>query len=152
MRAISDKLLTWLVSERWRMPLAGLVAGLLVAFTKTGLAVMLLNDPWHHEGLLTTDAVVSGTLAGALVWILLGLVHGRRRRLIEYVRRVADLNHHIRNAMQVIVYQATLANADPDQLEQVETAVRRVDAALHEIFPILGDRRTDTPTSRDLIH
>ena len=153
MRAISDKLLTWLVSERWRMPFAAFVAGLLVAITKTALAFTLLNDPWHHQGLLATDAVVSGTLSGALVWILLGLVHGRRRRLIEYVRRVADLNHHIRNAMQIIVYQATLAHADPEQIEQVENAVRRVDAALHEIFPIIGDRKLDgKPPARDLIH
>lgn len=147
-----DNLLTWLVSERWRMPLAGLAAGVFVAITKTGVAVMLLNDPSRHEGLLATDAVVSGILSGAMVWILLGLVHGRRRRLIEYVRRVADLNHHIRNAMQIIVYQATLTHADPDQIEQVENAVRRVDAALHEIFPILGDRKNDAPVHHDLIH
>jgi hypothetical protein len=87
-----------------------------------------------------------------MVWILLGLVHGRRRRLIEYVRRVADLNHHIRNAMQIILYQATLTQADPEQIEQVENAVRRVDAALHEIFPILGDRKSDEPAHHDLIH
>jgi hypothetical protein len=147
-----DKLLTWLVSERWRMPLAGLVAGVFVATTKTAVAVMLLNDPWRHERLLATDGVISGTLSGAMVWILLGLVHGRRRRLIEYVRRVADLNHHIRNAMQIILYQATLTQADPEQIEQVENAVRRVDAALHEIFPILGDRKSDEPAHHDLIH
>jgi hypothetical protein len=147
-----DKLLTWLVSDRWRMPLAGLAAGVFVAMVKTGLVVMLVKDPDHHRDLLAIDGLVSGTLAGTLVWIVLGLVHGRRRRLIEYVRRVADLNHHIRNAMQVIVYQATLSHTDPQEIEQVESAVRRVDAALHEIFPILGDRKSDTPGHRDLIH
>jgi hypothetical protein len=31
--------------------------------------------------------------------------------------------------------------------------VRRVDAALHEIFPIIGDRKVDVqPKTRDLIH
>jgi len=135
------------------MPFAAFVGGMLVAGAKFGLALMLLNDPWRHQGLLGTDALLSGVLAGVLVWILLSLVHARRRRLIEYVRRVADLNHHIRNAMQVIVYQATLAHADPEQIEQVESAVRRVDAALHEIFPIIGDRKVDVqPKTRDLIH
>jgi hypothetical protein len=151
-RRLTDKLLTWLVSERWRMPFAAFIAGTLVAGAKVGLALLLLNDPWHHQGLLGLDAVLSGVLAGVMVWILLGLVHGRRRRLIEYVRRVADLNHHIRNALQVIVYQATLAHTDPEQIQQVENAVRRVDAALHEIFPIIGDRKVDSqPRARDLI-
>lgn len=134
------------------MPLAGLAAGLFVAGVKTVVVVALVNDPERHRDLFATDALVSGTLAGTLVWIVLRLVHGRRRRLIEYVRRVADLNHHIRNAMQIIVYQATLSHTDPQEIEQVESAVRRVDAALHEIFPILGDRKSDAPEHRDLIH
>lgn len=151
MHRLTDNLLTWLVSERWRMPLAGFASGILVAVVKTAIEVMLLSDPLRHERLLAMDALISGTLAGAIIWILLGLVHGRRRRLIEYVRRVADLNHHIRNAMQVILYQATLTHTDPAQIEQVEDAVRRVDAALHEIFPIIGDRKNDAPKHRDLI-
>jgi hypothetical protein len=35
----------------------------------------------------------------------------------------------------------------------VESAVRRVDAALHEIFPIIGDRKLDAERRpHDLIH
>ena len=152
-RRYTDRLLTWLVSESWRIPLAALACAVAVALAKISAAILLLNDPWHHEGLLIVDAALSGTLAGALVWILLGLVRGRRRRLIEYVRRVADLNHHIRNALQILVYQATLTHSDPEQIAQVENTVRRVDAALHEIFPIIGDRRLDAERRpHDLIH
>jgi hypothetical protein len=125
------------------MPFAALVSAIVVALAKVAVGSLLLSDPWQHEGLLVIDGALSGVLAGALVWILLGLVRGRRRRLIEYIRCVADLNHHIRNALQVVVYQASLTNTDPEQLEQVESAVRRVDAALHEIFPIIGDRKLD---------
>jgi hypothetical protein len=135
------------------MPFAALVSAILVALAKMAAASFLLHDPWQHEGLLIADTALSGVLAGALVWILLVLVRGRRRRLIEYVRRVADLNHHIRNALQVLVYQASLTHADPEQIEQVESAVRRVDAALHEIFPIIGDRKFDAERRpHDLIH
>jgi hypothetical protein len=159
MRASPDRLLTWLVSERWRVMLAAVVATLLVAAAKVSAAMTLLDDPWEHEELLITDALLSGAFAGTLVGILLNMIRGRRRRLIEYVRRVADLNHHVRNALQVIVYQASLRTADKSEVEQIETVVRRVDAALHEIFPILGgDRKTDVSKrprkhgSHDLIH
>lgn len=135
------------------MPFAALVSAVIVALAKMAAASFLLHDPWRHEGLVIVDGALSGTLAGALVWIVLGLVRGRRRRLIEYIRRVADLNHHIRNALQILVYQASLTKTDPEQLEQVESAVRRVDAALHEIFPIIGDRKLDAERRpHDLIH
>ena len=152
MRSVPDKVLTWLVTEPWRMPLAAMVSAVFVGSGKVVLASILMPDPWRHKRLLVADASLSGVLAGTLVWILLILVRGRRRRLIEYVRRVADLNHHIRNALQVIVYQATLTQADPEQVAQVESAVARVDAALHEIFPILGDRKVDGSSPHDLIH
>ena len=71
---------------------------------------------------------------------------------IILLQEAFGVNHHIRNAMQIILYQATLTQADPEQIEQVENAVRRVDAALHEIFPILGDRKSDEPAHHDLIH
>jgi hypothetical protein len=150
--------MTWLVSERWRVMFAGVVMTLLVAGAKVLAALFLLHDPWAHEGLLLTDSLLSGAFAGLLVGVLLNLVRGRRRRLIEYVRRVADLNHHVRNALQVIVYQTSVHSSDTAQAEEIQMAVRRVDAALHEIFPILGgDRKTDISAgprkhgSRDLI-
>lgn len=154
-----DRLLTWLVSERWRVMLAALITTLLVAAVKVGAAMTLFENPWKHQELLITDALLSGVFAGTLIGILLNMIRGRRRRLIEYVRRVADLNHHVRNALQVIVYQTSLRSADKSEVEQIETVVRRVDAALHEIFPILGgDRKTDVSKaprkhgSHDLIH
>jgi hypothetical protein len=41
------------------------------------------------------------------------------------------------------VYQAAIEEKAPESSALLTSAVRRVDAALNEIFPILGDRESD---------
>jgi hypothetical protein len=140
---LKDRLMTWIVGSRWGIPIAVLVASAIAAGGKLLAASLLLHDPWRHEGLIGVDTSISAILTGSLVWVLLTAVRDRRRRLIDYVRRVAELNHQVRNALQVIVYQAAIEEKAPESSALLTSAVRRVDAALNEIFPILGDRESD---------
>lgn len=143
MRVAMDRAITWLVGSSLRIAIATGVAVLLTFGVKVAAIWLLFHDAYRHEGLIFTDGIISGLLAGALVALLLGLVRARRRRLIDYVRRVAELNHHVRNSLQVIVYHAALANIPAEDVVQIEQAVKRVDAALNEVFPIIGQRGAD---------
>jgi len=49
------------------------------------------------------DAAVIGGVAAIIGSLALIGVRERRRRDIEHLRAVAELNHHVRNALQVIV-------------------------------------------------
>lgn len=151
---VADHLLTQIVSSRRALIGAAAWVFAVSAILKALISLCLLTDSWRHQKMLVIDSVLTGLFAATIAWTLLTMVRARRRRLIEYVRRVADLNHHIRNALQVIVYQAALFQADPKGVENVEQAVRRVDAALQEIFPIMGDDRRQnlSGAGRDLIH
>ena len=145
MQFIRDRLMTWIVGSRFGIPVAVAVAAAIAAGGKLLAASLLLHDPWRHEGLIVVDASISATMAAVLIWVVLTAVRDRRRRLIEYVRRVAELNHHVRNALQVIVYHAAVTDRSPEDSEMLAAAVKRVDAALSEIFPILGERGSDIP-------
>jgi hypothetical protein len=52
------------------------------------------------------------------------------------------MNHHVRNALQVVIYAAS-AHKDDDLAEQVREAVRRIDWALKEVLPELNERHTE---------
>jgi hypothetical protein len=45
------------------------------------------------------------------------------------------MNHHIRNALQVIVARASLDQQAKPELRQIDDAVARIDWALREILP-----------------
>jgi 1,2-phenylacetyl-CoA epoxidase catalytic subunit len=62
------------------------------------------------------------------------LLYRERQRMQEArVRRVAEMNHHVRNALQVIAYWS-LAEKEKRQVELVQDAVNRIQWALREIM------------------
>lgn len=48
---------------------------------------------------------------------------------------IADMNHHTRNALQVIVSRSVLSIADSAAIGDIQQAVRRIDWCLREILP-----------------
>jgi hypothetical protein len=80
------------------------------------------------------DDIVSASVAGLLVFF-----YSRRSdRMLAQKLKVIDLmNHHVRNALQVIV------NAEfsmpPDQVAVIDRAVKRIDWALRKILPGHGE-------------
>ncbi|MBI2679313.1 MAG: hypothetical protein HYX28_11080 [Candidatus Koribacter versatilis] len=118
---------------------AAVFAGvLLVAFT---LGLTELLQRWNPTGLLGDlfEAMIAGALATALVWLLFDIARTRRRRLMAYVQQVADLNHHVRNALQVIRFQTAVSNDEANAVARINEAVTRIDEALRNMYPLIVD-------------
>jgi hypothetical protein len=45
-----------------------------------------------------------------------------------------EMNHHIRNALQIIIYTASNAN-DRDGVDKIRDAAKRIEWALREVLP-----------------
>ena len=92
-----------------------------------------------------------GALLGAFAGITLhcylreleALQELRRRRYHENL--ISHLNHHIRNALQLIVNRAELDIHSVRELRDIQNAVNRIDWALREILPRVTG--TTTPKS-----
>ena len=85
------------------------------------------------------DAAVLGLLTGAIAW-----VYQRRqnRYLAERLEVIADMNHHVRNDLQVIQYSAYMTK-DKQHIQRIEESLGRIDWALREV--LTGkQRRTHT--------
>jgi signal transduction histidine kinase len=111
---------------------------LLVLFLVT-LAGVVLDRLLHRDGinqryLLDISNLLTGLFAAGLFYRL-DREHQRRQRLLEEkLRMVADLNHHIRNALQVISFYAA-DREDKREVAVMREAVERIEWSLREILP-----------------
>jgi hypothetical protein len=91
-----------------------------------------------REGSTRMTVDISDGLAGLIAGgLFLRILHyGRERR--DNVRRkleaIAEMNHHIRNALQVISL-STHVNGNRAEVATIDDAVNRIQWALREILP-----------------
>ncbi|HVP63982.1 MAG TPA: hypothetical protein VMT82_03740 [candidate division Zixibacteria bacterium] len=90
--------------------------------------------PALHAGIL---AVFVGLGAGLATFVLLLARRERRRQLEDELRRLAELNHRVRNSLQIITDAHHTA---PDDLHRkmIMEAVASTDDCLKQLFPALG--------------
>ena len=100
----------------------------------TATLLILLDQLSLRFGLSESQRIVDD-LAGGLIAGLAVFAYARVRTsyIEERLKTVELMNHHIRNALQVIRY-ASYLQPENQQVEQVEDAIERIDWALREIL------------------
>jgi hypothetical protein len=75
-------------------------------------------------------------VCGALIAALLVYRHeyARTKSLSEKLKTIELMNHHVRNALQVIV-DSVYVHGHAQQLDEIGDSVKRIDWALREILP-----------------
>ena len=116
--------------------LMSLVAALTVFVIGTGLDLLLIHE--HDTRLVIIEAsdALGGLVAGGLSFRLLQYERERRTRLRQRIAVITDMNHHVRNSLQVITFHAYTTN-DKEQLEAVKESMERIQWALKEVLPKL---------------
>ena len=112
-----------------------LLALLVVALSSYALEVRLHRGGVPSRYLILLSSFLVGLVAGVLVH-LLSIRERQRRAYVECrLRVIAEMNHHIRNALQVIVYRMDPKTRDSQELRDIRDSVDRIDWALREILP-----------------
>jgi hypothetical protein len=104
--------------------------------TSTGLLFdgLLLRQGVPRIQLLVASNVIAGTIAGFL--FVQSRIREREKQhvLEDRLAKVADVNHHVRNALSVVVFYGTQSgNTHAAQL--VREAVERIEWTLREVLP-----------------
>ncbi len=95
-------------------------------------------DPDIHT---IVESFCIAATAGLVSLLLLSARAEQRRLAREELARVAELNHRLRNALQVIKYANHL---DPEHQEMMIEAVDSMETALRQLFPAVASaRRSD---------
>ncbi len=103
------------------------------------VAVYLVDAWLVAEGLHAestwVDNILLSVVAAAMAFLLQKHQQRELRRQQQSAAVIEQMNHHIRNALQVIVSRTSLDQRDTPELEQINQAVARIDWALREILP-----------------
>ncbi len=94
------------------------------------------------------DAAVALSV-GFLVFKILCDAYDRHKAMVNRLQRIAEINHHIRNALQVIAYHAR-SKGDPSEtaVQDVHVALTRIEWVLREVLPAGEKRRPpDLPSA-----
>jgi len=81
------------------------------------------------------QAAVAGSIGAVLVGSVLALVLYRREVLRRQLEVVAELNHQVRNALEIIAASTTRI-ADRKTVATILEAVTRIDVTLRSLFPV----------------
>ncbi|HEU5413725.1 MAG TPA: hypothetical protein VFW31_08215 [Candidatus Angelobacter sp.] len=86
----------------------------------------------HHSiiGLESLDDIVIGVIAAIMVF---AYEQRRHRAILNKVRVIAAMNHHVRNALQTISYAPY--TEQEKQIRLLGESVQRIEWALREILP-----------------
>ena len=117
----------------------GFGAAILLIVIAVGVAGMAFDRMLIHEGVPRWDLMaisngLTGIVAGALFWKGRSLERARREFVRERLHTISEMNHHIRNALQVISFYS-YREQDAKTLEMLRKAVNRIEWALKEVLP-----------------
>jgi hypothetical protein len=132
MRQLS-RLASLITSRQRAVAVTACIAFVVVSITKFLIVVSLLSMGIHREVLQVQDAILTGGLAAALVWVLLAAVRVRQKQQQQQLRVVADLNHHLRNALSVILASEYLRESE--KATAILESVERIDTTLRLLLP-----------------
>jgi hypothetical protein len=129
---------------------SGLLSLLVVVIVS--LIGIVLDRLLIKEGLPRLDMMIfsnslTGLFAGGLFWQMSREAKAHRDLVAERMKTIAELNHHIRNALQVIKFLGgqSRTGLDEVQLQLINDSVNRIEWALREVLPRYPIGNLSTP-------
>lgn len=114
--------------------LLAIIFTLLVFVVSSGADLLMLRE---HETAHTTIELsdgVSSLAIGLLSFQLVRMQQERRAKLRRRVEVIADMNHHVRNALQVISL-STHGKENKEEIAAIRESMNRIQWALRELLP-----------------
>lgn len=98
------------------------------------LFLVLADQLSMHYGLKESQRIVDDICGAAIAGLFVyHYERGRARYLSERLKTIEMMNHHVRNALQVIV-DSVYVHGHAQQFDEIQGAVKRIDWALREIL------------------
>jgi hypothetical protein len=97
-----------------------------------GVALRALLDNLGVSGVTAAvDDLLIGVLAGVLVF---AYERHQHKLILEKMLVISEMNHHVRNALQPIMYSPYLKE-QAEQVRIIQEGTRRIEWALREVLP-----------------
>lgn len=108
----------------------------------------LIREGMRRAEMLLLTNSVTGMVAGSFFFYLARQVKAQRELMCERMKTIAELNHHIRNALQVIKYYGALPAHAPEArpVQMINESAHRIEWALRELLPQYPENSTLEPS------
>jgi hypothetical protein len=108
---------------------------------------ILMNEGLPRLGMLIISNSITGLFAGGLFYQIAREEKIHRELIQARMETIAELNHHIRNALQVIRFWGAQQRPSLDamQLQLINDSVDRIEWALREVLPKYQAQGTQAP-------
>lgn len=99
------------------------------------LFLVLTDQLSAYYGLAESQRILDDSCGGIIAGLLIYRIERNRTKYLnQQLKTIELMNHHVRNALQVIVDSAYL-HGHAQQLDVIQKSVKRIDWALREILP-----------------
>ena len=130
-----------------RSGLLALLVAVVVSLLGVVLDRLLLQEGLPRLDMLIFSNGLTGLFAGGLFWQMAREAKASRDLVAERMKTIAELNHHIRNALQVIKFLGgqKRTGLDAVQLQLINDSADRIEWALREVLPRYPIGNMSTP-------
>jgi hypothetical protein len=125
------------IISRVQRALVGFAAGAFI-FLSGGVLDWFVTRQYLPRISLMSGGSAVALAVGLLVFQILTDIQERYQAMLDRLRRIAELNHHIRNALQVIAYHNVLERTER-AIQEVNAEVVRIESVLREVSAALGE-------------
>lgn len=117
--------------------LVSLIVAVVVSVLGIVLDRVLVKEGMPRLDLMVISNVLTGLFAGWLFYQMAKEAKASRELVRARMKTIAELNHHIRNALQVIKFLGgqQRSGLDAMQLQLINDSVNRIEWALREVLP-----------------
>lgn len=128
----------FVIQSRIRRAVTSLAVAVLVFISGGVLDWFVTREYLPRISLMLGGAAVAFAV-GVLAFQLLTDIQERYLAMLDRLRRIAELNHHVRNALQVITYHTEIGYDGPARAD-LRIQIDRIASALRQISAALGER------------
>lgn len=139
-----EKALLWILCSPLRVTTAIVLFGASACLMEYLIHLAVTASSALPSAQALANAVILGFFAAFFGLLVLTAARERHHKVQDDLRRIAELNHQVRNALQVIVY----GEYSPDISQRrsaVLAGVEKIEGTLRELFPLVGERTDDRP-------
>ena len=136
-----------------RSGLLALLVVIIVSLIGIVLDRLLLKEGLPRLEMLIFSNGLTGLFAGGMFFQMAREEKASRELVAERMKTIAELNHHIRNALQVIKFLGgqKRTGLDAVQLQLINDSADRIEWALREVLPRYPIGATSTPVQHEQI-
>jgi hypothetical protein len=129
-----DDVLLEHMKPKLRLALAFLLSSIFIACVGFAFDHLLLREGVPRLGVLFLSNALTGLVAGALFLQSKVRAQEKHRLLEERLQKVAEMNHHVRNALQVVAFYRDQIS-DPRAGRLIQESIDRIQWTLEEVLP-----------------